>query len=56
MVKKNVISIEALVSDDLMVMVDKKVLKVTKESMVIIKCVQIRNLYYLVGNTVMKNM
>ena len=50
--KKNIISVGVVESKGLKVRLENVVLKVMKESMVMIKGLRDRNLYYLMGRTV----
>ena len=50
--KKNIISVEAVESNGLKVTLENGILKVTKGSLVVMKGIRDRNLYYLKGSTV----
>jgi len=50
--KKNIISVDAVESKGLKVTLENRILKVTKGSLVVMKGIRNRNLYYLKGNIV----
>jgi len=50
--KKNIISVGAVKSKGLKVTLENRILKVTKRSLVMMKEIRDRNLYYLKGSTV----
>jgi len=50
--KKNIISVEAVELKGLKVTLKNGILKITKGSMVVMKCIRDRNLYYLKGSIV----